>query len=121
MTSWNGLPYYPISQFYKHRLGGRVQKIPVTVADTCPNRLGLKGMQTCNFCDVWGSAAYAEHREHPLREQINETRAKLKLTENTQHFLVYFQAYTNTFTKLQRLRENFDIALDAPGVCGLVI
>jgi radical SAM protein (TIGR01212 family) len=118
---WDGIPYYPISHFYKQRFGERVQKIPVSVADTCPNRMGLKGMQTCSFCDVWGSAAYPETRERSLHDQIEENRTKLGLKNKVQRFLVYFQAYTNTFTKLQKLRENFDVALSFPDVCGVVV
>src|SRR5690606_26415451 len=52
--TWQGLPYFPISQFYKARFGAKVYKIPVSTATTCPNREGLNGMKTCNFCDVWG-------------------------------------------------------------------
>lgn len=118
---WQGIPYHPISMFYKQRFGCRVQKIPVSVAEDCPNRRGLKGMQTCSFCDVWGSAAYPENREHSLREQIEENRIKVSRTVLSPKFLVYFQAYTNTFARLQRLRENFDIALSYPEVCGIVV
>src|SRR5438132_357520 len=64
-------PYYSIGDFYKKRFGEKVYKISVSVADTCPNRLGMKGMQTCIFCDVWGSSAYPEVRDQNLSEQIN--------------------------------------------------
>ena len=35
--------------------------------------------------------------------------------------MVYFQAYTNTFTKLSILRQNFETALSFPGVVGFVV
>lgn len=115
------VPYLPISHFYRQRFGCRVQKIPVSVADTCPNRMGLKGMRTCSFCDVWGSAAYPENREKSLAEQIDENRVKVMKKLTAPKFLVYFQAYTNTFTKLSTLRANFDVALQFPDVVGLVV
>lgn len=118
---YNDLPFQPISQFYKERFSGKVYKIPVTVVDDCPNRRGLKGMQTCVFCDVWGSAAQSESLTMGLREQIEKYHARIARKFNADQFLVYFQAYTNTFTKLEALRINFETALSYPFVKGLVV
>lgn len=115
------LPYYPISRFYLERFGTKVQKISVAVADTCPNREGLKGMQTCNFCDQWGSAAYSQNLEKPLRQQIEEVREVMREKRKAKKFLVYFQAYTTTFAKVSRLREQCEIALSYDDVVGVVI
>jgi radical SAM protein (TIGR01212 family) len=115
------IPYYPISQFYRERFGMKVHKISVAVADTCPNREGLRGMQTCNFCDQWGSAAYAKNLEKPLQEQIEEVRETVRLKRRAEKFLVYFQAYTTTFSKVSKLREQFELALSYPDVVGLVV
>lgn len=119
--NWAGLPYYPISQFYNHRFGGKVYKIPVSVVDNCPNRMGLKGMETCVFCDVWGSAAKSESFSMSLDEQIRKYQAGIQKKYKADHFLVYFQAYTNTFTKINALRENFEKALSFDFVKGLVV
>lgn len=118
---WLGLPYRPISEFYQERFGGKVYKIPVTVVDDCPNRRGLKGMQTCVFCDVWGSAAKSESMTMGLRKQIEKYQQAIHAKYNPEKFLVYFQAYTNTFTKLDGLRINFETALSYPFVKGLVV
>lgn len=118
---WEGLPYYPISQFYKTRFGEKVYKIPVSTATTCPNREGLNGMKTCNFCDVWGSAAYPEIRENPLRSQIRETRERMRNLYRAHKFLVYFQAYTHTFSRVKELREQFEIAREFEDVVGFVV
>lgn len=115
------LPYYPISRFYRERFGAKVYKISVAVAETCPNREGLKGMQTCNFCDQWGSAAYAKNLEKPLAEQIEQIQSVIKAKRNAEKFLVYFQAYTTTFTRVAKLREQFELALSYPDVVGIVV
>lgn len=115
------LPYYPISRFYKERFGTKVYKISVAVADTCPNREGLKGMQTCNFCDQWGSAAYSQNLEKDLRQQIEDVREILREKRGADKFLIYFQAYTTTFSRVSRLREQFETALSYPDVVGLVV
>lgn len=118
---WRGLPYHSISEHYKRIFGEKVYKIPVTVVDDCPNRMGLKGMQTCSFCDVWGSAAREESFTMPLKQQIEKYQVQIGKEYNSKKFLVYFQAYTNTFTKISALRENFDTALSYDFVKGFVL
>ena len=119
--SWQGLPYYPISQFYKQKFGEKVWKIPVSVAQSCPNREGLGGMKTCNFCDVWGSAAYPEFRELELKKQIEETKRVIKTRYGANKFLIYFQSYTNTFQRVNRLRQAFEVANNYDDICGFVV
>lgn len=115
------VPYYPISRFYREKFGTKVYKISVAVADTCPNREGLKGMQTCNFCDQWGSAAYARNLEMPLRNQIESLMEMIRVKRKADKFLIYFQAYTTTFSKVSRLKEQIELALSYPDVVGVVI
>lgn len=118
---WNGLPYNTIAEHYSNRFGEKVYKIPVSVVDDCPNRRGLKGMQTCVFCDVWGSAARSESLTMELRKQIEEFQTHISKKYKAKSFLVYFQAYTNTFTKLTGLRQNFETALSYDFVKGFVV
>jgi radical SAM protein (TIGR01212 family) len=118
----DNLPYFAISQFYRQQFGGaKVHKISVSVASTCPNREGLRGMKTCNFCDQWGSAAYADNLQKPLQEQIERVRKILIEKRGAEHFLVYFQAYTTTFSLVKKLREEMHVALSYPDVVGLVV
>lgn len=118
---WLGLPYHTIADHYQTLFGSKVYKIPVSVVDDCPNRRGLKGMETCVFCDVWGSAAQAESMTMSLRAQIEKYRESIQAKYKAQAFLVYFQAYTNTFTKISALRAHFDTALSYPDVRGFVV
>lgn len=119
--SWKGLPFNPISRFYEQRFGEKVYKIPVSVYDTCPNREGLKGMETCIFCDVWGSAARSEAQEFSLDEQIKKYKASIGSQFKARKFLVYFQAYTNSFAKVKAIESNFYQALEHDGVVGAVV
>ena len=118
---WQGIPYFPINQYYRSEFGEKVYKIPVSIAETCPNREGLKGMKTCVFCDEWGSAAYPERREMDLVQQIKVNRELIRKKNKAHKFLVYFQAYTNTFTKVSRLREQFEVACSFMDVVGITV
>jgi radical SAM protein (TIGR01212 family) len=115
------LPYNPISRFYRERFNSKVYKISVAVAETCPNREGLRGMQTCNFCDQWGSAAYHQNLQKPLDQQIREVMHTLREKRGAEKFLVYFQAYTTTFSRSTKLRDQFATALSFPDVVGIVV
>lgn len=118
---WGGKPYHPISADYKARFGGKTIKVPVSIATTCPNREGLKGMQTCIFCDEHGSFAYAESQGNRLEDQIGEHRKRVASRFNAEKFLIYFQAYTTTFASLKRLEEGIALALESPSTVGVVI
>jgi hypothetical protein len=115
------IPYQPISRYYKSLFGEKIYKIPVAVVEDCPNRKGLKGMQTCIFCDPWGSAANTEMLTQGLREQIETSAFRIGKKHNARSFLVYFQAYTNTFTKLNQMRTHFEVATSFSFVKGMVI
>lgn len=115
------LPYNPISQFYRETFGEKVHKVSVAVAETCPNREGLRGMRTCNFCDQWGSAAYHENLLKPLTVQIEELMNLVGKKRGAKKFLVYFQAYTTTFSKVAKLKEQVNEALKFDEVVGVVI
>lgn len=118
---WRGLPYKTIADHFQQLFGEKVYKIPVSVVDDCPNRRGLKGMQTCVFCDEWGSAARKESLQMNLDDQIIKYQKHIEAKYKAKSFLVYFQAYTNTFTKLNQLREHFKIANSYPFVKGFIV
>lgn len=116
------LPYFPISQFYREFFGGKTLKIPVSVPGSCPNRDGLNGMEVCNFCDEWGSAAYPENRDAELIAQMVENRERvLRKGKGTDKFLIYFQSYTFSFSRVARLRSFFEAAAQFDWVCGFVV
>ena len=118
---WQNKPYHPISQHYLKRFGTKVFKVSVSTAQTCPNREGLNGSKVCSFCDEWGSAAYHLEREKSLSQQIQINREAIRKRYHAHRFLVYFQAYTNTLGKAQRLREWFETALMEKDVVGIVL
>jgi len=113
-------PFYPISQYYQDRFGQKVRKISLNVGDSCPNRMGLKGMKTCVFCDEWGSAAYPEQQGMDLQKQIEQRIQHDRSKHNCSLFLAYFQSYTSTFIGVNKLRELYQMALSYPEVQGII-
>lgn len=113
--------YYSIGDFYRQKFGFKVQKIPVTLAESCPNREGIRGMETCVFCDPWGSAAYPEGIGSTISEQFQNKGRQLSLRYKTPHLMAYFQTYTTTFLGMGKLRAAFDAALAHEGVVGITL
>jgi uncharacterized protein len=113
--------YTPLSGHYRLRFGCKVYKVSVSVAQTCPNRLGRGGMAVCAFCDEWGSAAYEGTAALPLGEQIRRNGERIRARYGAEKLLVYFQAYTSTFTHGAQLMAWCEEALAAPDVVGVVI
>ncbi len=124
-AAFPGLPpgrrIQPLSEHYLRRFGGKVYKVAVSTAQTCPNREGLKGMSVCTFCDPWGSAAYPERRTLSLAEQVRGNAARIRERYRAERFLVYFQAYTHTFDRVSRIEALYEEALALPDVVGIVI
>ncbi len=115
------LPYNPISDYYKKIFGHKVFKVPVSIAEDCPNRAGLKGMEVCIFCDEHGSFAYPQNQREELKKQIEMHQEKVAKRFNSKKFLVYFQAYTTTFKQYKKIEEAFELALSYPDTVGIVV
>lgn len=114
-----GLRYYSINRFYREQFGEKVYKIAVAVAYTCPNRAATG--HGCIFCDQWGSAGVHSTMNLPLEEQITKNREFLAKRYRVSKFLVYFQAFSNTYNRISELKSNMELALAQPFVHGLII
>lgn len=113
-------PYYSLSEFFRERFGCRLIKIPVHAGFSCPNRDGRVGWDGCIFCWNPSFSPALQEPSKSLTTQIRDGMAAVATT--TRHkYLVYFQAYTNTYAPIARLRSLYDTALAEPDVLGLCI
>ena len=114
--------YRTFSRYLKDLFGERVHKVTLDAGFTCPNRDGSKARGGCTYCDAEGSGPGAGRRVVPVREQIAEAVDHASKGKNPpRKFLAYFQAYTNTYAPIEKLRSLYDEALDHPDVVGLDI
>jgi radical SAM protein (TIGR01212 family) len=115
-----GNRYHIYSEFLKQRYGGKVYKLPVNLPGTCPNRDGTLGRGGCIFCDEAGAGFQCLPNTLAVKKQIEENRAYFKKRFHAQKFIVYFQAFTNTYMPLSAFRENIKNAC-AEDVVGISI
>ena len=110
------------SDYFRKHYGERVQKITIDAGFTCPNRDGTCGTGGCTFCNNRAFNPSYNNPEKSIADQITQGMAfhKKRYRKATQ-YLAYFQAYTNTYGKLDDLSGMYDQALAVPGVMGIVV
>ncbi|NCN26469.1 TIGR01212 family radical SAM protein [bacterium] len=103
------------------RFGARVYKVGVDAGFDCPNRDGNKAFGGCAYCSQEGSLSPHQDPKKGIIDQIESGMAFCKRRYKAEKFIVYFQAFTNTYDKVEVLRERYDSALGHPDVVGLSI
>lgn len=115
-------PYRPYSQTLKERFGCRVYKVSIDGGFTCPNRDGSKGIGGCTFCDDTGSSSRTNEKKTPITEQVLRNIEHRQKRFKAKKFIAYFQSYTNTYSRPERLKKLYDEAIAAhPDIVGLAI
>jgi hypothetical protein len=114
--------YNSYADWFNTLFGKRVQKVSINAGFTCPNRDGTLGSGGCTYCNNEAFIPAYCTSDISVTEQIERGisfhRRRYRRAEN---FLAYFQAYTNTYAAMERLKALYDEALSYPGVLGIVI
>lgn len=113
--------YNTFSGELKKLFGCKVQRISVDADFSCPNRDGSKGSAGCIFCGGNGSGSYGIRRDLTISGQLEDGKEVMRRKYRAHKFIAYFQAYSNTYAPVERLRELFAEALAVPDVTGLII
>src|SRR5438034_2359831 len=114
-------PYRPLSQYLRQRFGGKVWRVTVDAGFTCPNVDGTVATGGCVYCD---NRSFSPNRRLPrvgVRAQVERGVRILERYYGADRFLVYFQAATNTYAPVEKLRRLYDEALEHPQIVGMVI
>lgn len=110
------------SNYFRKIYGARVQKVSIDAGFTCPNRDGTKGSGGCTYClnDAFNPSYCVPSKS--VTQQIEEGVEfhKWRYSEAVS-YLAYFQAFSNTYAPLDKLKELYEEALSFNGVIGLII
>ncbi len=117
---WHDKPYYSLDAYCKNTFGHKCYKIALDAGKTCPNRDGTLDTRGCIFCSAGGSGDFAA-TGNDIVSQIDIGKQNFGNKKIGEHFIAYFQAYTNTYAPLPYLRKVFTEALKAPEICGISI
>ncbi len=118
----NSRRFHSLADYYKQRYGSRIQKVSIDAGFTCPNRDGTKGKGGCTFCNNRGFNPSYCHEESSITDQIETGLRFLKNRyKRARIFVAYFQAYSNTYDKIEVLKDLYGQALAHPEISGLSI
>jgi radical SAM protein (TIGR01212 family) len=110
------------SDYFKREFGARVQKVTLDAGFSCPNRDGTCGTGGCTFCN---NKAFNPSYNDPgksIESQIKQgMEFHRKRYRKATSFLAYFQAYSNTYSSLERMQTLYEQALKVPGIIGIVV
>jgi radical SAM protein (TIGR01212 family) len=113
--------YYAFSQFLRERFGGKVYRVTIDAGFTCPNVDGTVAVGGCVYCD---NRSFSPNRRLPratVRDQVNRGIELLRKRYEADRFIAYFQAATNTYAPVPKLRRLYDEALEHSQIIGLAI
>lgn len=99
----------------------KVQKISLNAGFTCPNRDGEKGFGGCTYCNNQTFTPGYCSQTASIAEQLHKGIAFFKRKYPEMKYIAYFQAYTNTYSDIEELRQKYEEALNVGGVVGLII
>lgn len=114
-------PYRDFSDFLAEHFSGKIQKISINAGFTCPNRDGTVGTGGCTYCNNQTFNPSYCAPTLTVTEQLEEGKRFFARKYPEMRYLAYFQAYTNTYGDVERLRALYEEALAVDGVVGLII
>lgn len=112
--------YHTLDYFYKHKFGCKVFKVSLNGGFTCPNIDGTIGTKGCIYCSKMGSGEYAGNITDDLIKQFNDIK-KMMNKKWSGKYIGYFQARTNTYAHVSKLKEKYEAILSLDDVVGLSI
>ena len=112
--------YHTFDYEMKRLFGGKVVKLALDAGMTCPNRDGSKGWGGCSYCGEAGAGEFAGNGK-TVTEQLADAKELLSAKWPSAQYLAYFQAHSNTYAPVSRLRALWEEALAFPGVVGLCV
>ena len=118
----DGKRYNSFVGYFKRKYGERLQKIVLDAGFTCPNRDGKVGRGGCTYCDNAAFHPSYSTAGKSLCQQMDEGIEFHKVRyRTTEHYLAYFQSFSNTYGPLEKLKKLYEEALSHPDVVGIVI
>jgi hypothetical protein len=115
------MKYTTLNSYLKDRFGCKVYKLALDGGFTCPNRDGTLGTKGCIFCSKGGSGDFAEDSTLSISEQIEQGKKRVEKKITNGKYIAYFQAFTNTYAPIDRLRELYMQGVKHPDIVALSI
>lgn len=114
-------PYNSLNEYYRHKYQSKISKIAINGGFSCPNKDGTKSYLGCSFCSKSGSGDFAGDKNLPILEQFRQMKTIMDNKWPNSKYILYFQANSNTYKPIEKLKEIYDPLTNIENVCGLDI
>jgi hypothetical protein len=113
--------YSDYNTYLRSKYGCKVYRIALDAGFSCPNRDGTKGRGGCIYCSESGARSAYTDPGKSIKEQLASRIENLKRTKNATKFIAYFQAFTNTYAPVEKLKAVYDQILGFEEIVGISI
>lgn len=113
--------YHTLDYYYKNKFNEKVFKVSLNAGFSCPNIDGTVGHGGCIYCSKTGSGEFAGNINDSLEKQFQEIKTIMHKKWPQAKYIGYFQARTNTYAPVKKLKELYEIILKQENVIGLNI
>ncbi|MEG0365664.1 MAG: TIGR01212 family radical SAM protein [Coprobacillus sp.] len=113
--------YHTYNYYLKNKYKQKIAKVSLNAGFTCPNRDGTAGIGGCIFCSDSGSGDFAGDIKDSLFKQFDSVSKIMRNKWPTCQFIAYFQANTNTYGSIERLKDTFEPFINKEDVVGIAI
>ena len=118
---WHNRRYHSYNYYLRQHYGEKIRKISLHGGFTCPNRDGSRGFGGCIYCNNDSFVPQYIHQNMSIDQQLAASIPFMVDRYAVQKYIAYFQAYSNTYARLDHLKHLYGEALRHPQVVGLDI
>lgn len=113
--------YHTFNYYLKNKYQSKVAKVSLNAGFTCPNRDGTKGTGGCIFCSSTGSGDFAGNIQDSLKIQFSNVSLLLQNKWPNCKYIAYFQANTNTYGPLKKIKACIEPFINKKNVVAISI
>lgn len=118
---FNGKRYFTQNEYLRSRFGKKTVKLSLNAGMSCPNRDGTKSCSGCTYCCASLSGDFSGDPQKSITEQLKDQIQLLSGKWKGCCYIAYFQAGSNTYAPLEKLRSLYEEALNFKDVKGLAV
>lgn len=107
--------YLTMNNYCLNKFGKKTYRIALNGDFSCPNRDGTISHNGCLFCSSSGSGDFAGKRTKPIKEQFNDIVRMMKNKWPDGYYIAYFQANTNTYGSIDKLKSVYSQVITDDG------
>ncbi len=112
---------YTLNQYLRDTFDQKLYKIALDGGFTCPNRDGTIDTRGCIFCSGSGSGEFAGDCTMSITQQIERGKEQVRKKIKNGRYIAYFQAFTNTYAPVGKLRSLYMEAINHKDIAVLSI